>query len=235
MDQTIVSAESSSALIARPRLSSRTVIFTNGPCLTLKSTIAALLGEALDVPVLATFQHGEVLTNGELDGVKRLDRYKGLRAEAEQVLNDAHSVILDGSFGNYARRRHVYELARRFHLHVVAIRTDCDDFDIIRARARRRGADRSAPDHAVNEHWFAPTRDEVRKHPIEDDVESEELKIEIIDVQTGRRPRVVCRLGASSDANVIAAVLQASGLLATRRAYASDRGECSAHPIGAIP
>lgn len=213
MDQAIVSAESSSALLALPRLSSWTVIFTNGPCLTLKSTIAALLGDALDVPVLATFQHGDVLTNGELDGVKRLDRYKGLRAEAEQVLNDAHSLILDGSFGNYERRRHVYELARRFHLHVVAIRTGCDDFDIICARARRRRADRTAPDHAVNERHFKITQTEVNDHPIEDDIEFWELRGEIIEVHTGRRPRVVCRSDASDDAQVIAGVLQVSGLL----------------------
>jgi hypothetical protein len=62
------------------------------------------------------------------------------------------------------------------------------------------------------------------QHPIEHDPEYRELSVEIVEVHTGRRPRVACQPGASSDAKMIADVLRASGLLRTARAYAPRAG-----------
>jgi hypothetical protein len=197
----------------RARLSGQTLIFTNGPSLTGKTTLARHLGRRLRVPVRATYQYGIVLTDGALDDRKRLGRYGPLFADARLILASGRSVILDGNFGDYARRKPLWRLAGALGARVIAIHTSCDDLELIRARAERRAADPTAPDHGVGVEAFLLTRDEIAAHPLEVDHEFGELGVEVVRFHTGPDGHVTCAPDASADARMVAAILRRSGLL----------------------
>lgn len=205
--------EPTTSLAPHGGLSSQTAIFMNGPALTGKTTLAGHLGRCLGIPVLGTHEHGTVLTNGTLDTSKRLARYPLLLARAHGALAAGWSVVLDASFLDYTRRSPLYALARRFGTRLIAIRTSCDDLELIRARARRRAGDPTAPDHGVGVEAYLLTRDEVLASPLENDAEFGELGVEVVEFHTGRDAYVACEAGADADARMIASILEGSGLL----------------------
>ena len=240
MTTAIDTAHSLVPLPARPRLSYRHIIFTNGPSLTLKTTLAKHLGEQLRIPVRGTFQYDTVLTDGDLDDQKRLGRYAPLFEDARDLLASGASVILDGNFGDPVRRAGVWKLAREFDTRVIAIRTACDDPNLIRERARRRAADPTAPDHGVGYAAYLLTQAEVLANPLEHDREFWELGVEVIEFRTGATPFVLCTPDAHADTLLIASILEESGLLASSLASATPRAHavvcrtrrsCPMHPV----
>lgn len=220
MSPSTLQSASSSQLTLHADLSSHTIIFMNGPSLTGKTTLATCLGTCLDLPVLATHEHGTVLTNGVLDGRKRLARYPLLFARARPVLATGRSVILDASFLDYTRRSPLYALARRFCVQLIAIRTSCDDLELIRARTQQRATDPNGRDRDVGGDAYLITRDEVRTNPLEKDAGFWALGVEVVEVRTGKSPSISCAPGARADARLIASILEDSRPLASSRACA---------------
>jgi len=202
---------------ALARLSCQCIIFVNGPSLTLKTTLADYLRERLRVFVRATHQFGTVLTDGELDDQKRLGRYGPLFVAARGILASGRSIVLDGNFGDPVRRAGVWKLAREFDTRVIAIRTACDAPAIIRARARRRAADPTAPDYGVGYAAYLLTQAEVRANPIEHDPEFGELRVEVVEFRTGTQNSVSCGSRAGDDACMITKLLEQSGLFRPAR------------------
>lgn len=208
-------------LPARPRLSCRHIIFTNGPSLTGKTTIAKHVAERLGIRLLATHEHGSVRKNGALDSQKRLDRYQRLMPRARAAVATGQSVVLDGSFIDYARRSWVYALGRAFDARVIAIRAYCDDLALIRARARQRAGDPNGKDRDVGVDAYLLTRKAVRANPLEDDAEFWELGVQVVEFHTGATPFVLCTPDAHTDTLLLASTLEESGLLASPPAVAS--------------
>ena len=90
---------------ALAHLSRQCMIFTNGPSLTLKTTLAEYLGGGrLQVSVRATHQSGTVLTDGELDDQKRLGRYGPLFVAARRTPPGCCRVLKDPRAGPMPRR-----------------------------------------------------------------------------------------------------------------------------------
>ena len=220
MCSSTLQSASNTRLALHTGLSAQAIIFTNGPSLTGKTTIASDLGRRLNVPVFATHEHGTVLTNSKLDPRKRLSRYPPLFARARPVLAAGRSVILDASFLDYARRSPLYTMARSHGALLIAIRTSCDDRELIRKRAQRRAADPSSADHGVGYSAYVTTRREVLANPLERDPEFWELGVEVVEFRTGEAPSVSCAPAAHADARLIASILEESGLLASSRARA---------------
>jgi len=195
-------------------LSCQHIVFTNGPSLTGKTTAAGNLGCSLGLPVLATHEHGSVLTNGVLDLRKRLGRYAPLFARTHPILSAGDSVILDAGFLDYARRAPLYALACHFGAQLIAIRTNCDDLELIRVRAQQRAMDPNGNDRDVGFNAHLLTLNEVLANPLEQDAEFWELGGEIIEFNTGHESYVACAPNARADTRMIASVLDGSGLLA---------------------
>lgn len=195
-------------------LSSQTIIFTNGPALTFKTTLSHYLGERLQVPVYGNYMYGSAFTGGKLDDGKRLARYAPMFADAHQGLAAGASVILDGNFGEPVRRAGLWKLARAFHAAVIAIRTACDSPVLLRERARRRAADPTAADHGVTYEDHLSTLKEVLANPLESDPEFSELGVEVVEFRTGTEAHASCGAGARADTQTIATLLNESGLLA---------------------
>ncbi|MFH1748851.1 MAG: hypothetical protein ABIG44_17595 [Planctomycetota bacterium] len=212
---------------AAQRLSCQHIVLTNGPSLTLKTTLARYLGHQLRIRVGATYQYGTVLTDEALDEEKRLGRYGPLFVAARGVLASGHSVMLDGNFGDYTRRERLWELATEFEARVIAIRTSCDDLELIHARARRRAADPAAPDHGVGVEAFLLTRDEVLAHPLENDPEFRELGVEVVEFRTGTEAYAGCAPETGADARMITAILRGSGLLGSSPACVARGQSCT--------
>lgn len=206
-----------------PRLSCQTIVFMNGPSLTGKTTAAGKLGCRLGIPTLATHEHRSVMTNGMLDGQKRLSRYLPTLTRAQPHLAAGRSLILDASFLDHTRRAPLYALARRFGTRLIAIRTSCDDREIIRARAHQRATDPHGWDRDVGLDAYLITRDEVRANPLEADPEFWELEAEVIEFHTGREAYVACAPDAGPDTRMVASFLRESGLLASPRRCAAGR------------
>jgi predicted kinase len=218
MSSSTLQAASITRLALHTGLSSHTIIFMNGPSLTGKTTIAARIGRYIGIPVLATHEHGSVLMNGVLDPRKRLDRYQPVFARAHPVLAAGGSVILDASFLDYTRRSPLYALARRFGVRLIAIRTSCDDLELIRAREQQRVTDPRGRDRDVGMDAYLLTRGEVLANPLEQDAEFWELGVEVVEFRTGKAPSISCATGAHADARLIASILEERRLLASSRA-----------------
>jgi predicted kinase len=200
-------------------LSSRTIIFMNGPALTFKTTISRYLAQRLHIPVRANYNYGTAFTDGKLDDGKRVARYAPMFVDAGRVLASGRSVILDGNFGEPVRRAGLWKLAREFDARVIAIRTACDAPELIRERARRRAADPTAADHGVGYEDHLTTLNEVLTNPLEQDAEFWELGVEVVELHTGMQNLVSCDSRVGDDPRKIAELLQHSGLLepATRK------------------
>ncbi len=218
MNTAIDTARPFAPVPARSRLSRQCIIFMNGPPLTGKTTIAKHLEKCLGIRLLATHEHGSVVTDGTLDGRKRLDRYRQLMPRARTVLATGESVVLDGSFIDYARRFWVYAQARAFDAHVIAIRTACDDPAVIRARARRRVADHGE-DCDVTGQFYDAILAQVVANPMERDHEFDELGVDIVGFHTGMEAYVACAPNARADTQMVASILEGSGLLGSSPAF----------------
>ena len=226
MSSSTLQLASTARLALHTGLSAQSIIFTNGPALTLKTTISRYLGQRLQIPVYANYMYGSAFTGGKLDDGKRLARYAPMFADAGRVLASGRSVILDGNFGEPVRRASLWKLVRAFNAAVIAIRTACDAPDLLRERARRRAADPTAADHGVTYEDHLSTLREVLANPLEHCPEFWELRVEIVEFRTGTEAYVCCGAGARADTRMIASILEGSGLLAPSPACSDCDRSC---------
>jgi len=97
----------------------------------------------------------------------------------------------------------LYAIARRFCASLIAIRTSCDDLELIRLRAQQPAEDPRGRDRDVGFDAHLITRREVLANPLEDDPEFWELGVEVIEFHTGTRNVVACVPHASHEARLI--------------------------------
>ena len=194
--------------VPKLRLSRPCIVFTHGPALTLKTTIARFLHQRFDLALYSTHQFGPARPDGTIDPNWRESRYQKLFARAAPDVANGRSVVLDGRFSERGHRASVYALARKHQAHVIAIKTECDSRDEIEERARRRAAAPTAPDREFSSYAiYEQTAREVARCPIERDTDVAALRDDVLLVHTGTKRYARCPSDASEDARNIAKAL----------------------------
>ncbi|MFH1417941.1 MAG: AAA family ATPase [Planctomycetota bacterium] len=198
-------------------LSGQCIIFTQGPTATFKTRLTAYLGECLGVQVVATHQAGKITNKGVLDHAKRADRYKRLLNRARAIVGNGKSVILDGVFDELRWRQVVYGLAGDSGAQVIVIATRCDSPNLIEARLRQRAENSDLPDSEMADLWFWNlTSEAIAASPVAGDDDFISLRGELITFETGTNRNVTCSPGASTNAELVAQLIEASPLMACR-------------------
>jgi len=200
-----------------PTLQKQYIIFTNGYTATLKSELASYLANCLGIPLFATHRYGRCTSNGLLEGNKRENRYQKMFADADQALKRGQSVVLDGTFSDPKWRKVVYNLADKFNINIIIIKTMCDDESYIRIRLWRRRLDHSRSEQEVtNFENYLITRHDILDSPIEKDPEYNNQNVGVLTFENHGNRRVILSKGNNYDLNIVASLIRISHLMSNQ-------------------
>ena len=132
--------------------------------------------------------------------------YGTLAQEAETLLQNGRSVILDGTYNFIWQRRQVYDLTHRLSIPLVLIHCVCSDENEIRHRLRNRGSNPDTPFAETNE-WETYLSTRELSDPLEQDCMPDGTSPHILRFDTSLNKLVSLKFSACPHCKRVAAIL----------------------------